>query len=215
MKRDAKLGRDKLPDDVPLGWAKLLTRIFGVDDHHEPASVYGTASVARRGRRPGGLRGGVDGAGGRAAPHPLFLALIVAFLWIEPDGTTGVQQNAKLQVHGYGWPCHSSTLKHSFRLQFQAEYGASKLEWPMFTDSPADRFDSIALRAGGSKVWFDFRDPAQAQYLHDAFARDTARDMGKLDGHATYVHLYLDGLYWGPHMPVERTSGGVGAMWSG
>ncbi len=139
----------------------------------------------------------------------------VSLEWIQPDGSTGFQVDAKLQVHGYGWRYHSSTLKHSFRVQFQEEYGASKLEWPMFPDAPVDRFDSIVLRAGGSKTWLDFRDPAQAQYLHDAFARDTARDMGKVDGHATYVHLYLDGLYWGLYMPVERPDAGFAEEYFG
>ena len=139
----------------------------------------------------------------------------VSLEWIEPDGSTGFAEDAKLQVHGYGWRYHSSTLKHSFRIQFQAEYGASKLEWPMFADAPVDRFDSIVLRAGGSKTWLDFRDPAQAQYLHDAFARDTARDMGKVDGHATYVHLYLNGLYWGLYMPVERPDAGFAEEYFG
>ena len=31
VKRDAKRGRDKLPDDAPLGWAELLKRVFGVN----------------------------------------------------------------------------------------------------------------------------------------------------------------------------------------
>ena len=31
VKRDGKRGRDKLPDDAPLGWAELLKRVFGVD----------------------------------------------------------------------------------------------------------------------------------------------------------------------------------------
>ena len=51
-----------------------------VDDHHEPAPVYGTALAARWGRRPGGLRGSVDGAGGGAARHPRFFPPIVGFL---------------------------------------------------------------------------------------------------------------------------------------
>ena len=71
------------------------------------------------------------------------------------------------------------------------------------------------LRAGGSKTWLDFRDPAAAQYLHDSFARDTARDMGKVDGHATYVHLYLNGLYWGLYNPVERPEAGFGEEYFG
>ena len=31
VKRDAKRGRNKLPDDAPLGWAELLKRVFSVD----------------------------------------------------------------------------------------------------------------------------------------------------------------------------------------
>lgn len=96
------------------------------------------------------------------------------------------------------------TRKHALRLEFSDDYGPRKLEYPLFPDAPVDRFDSIVLRSQGSRGWHDFRDPEQAQYIRDAFARDTARDMGKEDGRATYVHLYLNGLYWGLYMPVER-----------
>jgi hypothetical protein len=73
------------------------------------------------------------------------------------------------------------------------------------------RFDSIVLRSQGSRGWQDFRDPEQAQYIRDAFARDTAYDMGKADGHAAYVHLFLNGLYWGLYMAVERPDADFGA----
>ncbi len=120
-----------------------------------------------------------------------------------------------LRIHGYGWRYHSSSLKHAFRLEFSPEHGVRKLEYPWFVDAPVDRFDSIVLRSQGSRGWQDFRDPEQAQYIRDAFARDTARDMGKVDGHATYVHLYLDGLYWGLYMPVERPDAGFGEEYFG
>ncbi|MFT5685202.1 MAG: hypothetical protein ACI8RZ_006151 [Myxococcota bacterium] len=123
---------------------------------------------------------------------------------ILPDGSTGFATTSGLRMHGYGWRYHSNTLKHSLRLEFRSEYGPSKLEYPLFVDAPVDRFDSIVLRSQGSRGWQDFRDPEQAQYIRDAFARDTAADMGKADGHAAYVHLYLNGLYWGLYMPVER-----------
>jgi hypothetical protein len=135
--------------------------------------------------------------------------------YILPDGSTGFQADCGLRIHGYGWRYHSVTSKHAFRLEFRSEYGASKLEYPLFPDSPVDRFDSIVLRAQGSKGWQDFRDPAESQYIHDAFARDTARDMGKLDGHATFVHLYLNGLYWGLYNPVERPEAGFGEEYLG
>lgn len=123
--------------------------------------------------------------------------------FIEPDGESH-QTTCGVRVHGYGWRPHANTRKHSLRLEFRSEYGPSRLEWPLFPDAPVDRFDSIVLRAQGSRGWQDFRDPEQALYVRDAFARDTAFDMGKQDGHATYAHLFLNGLYWGLYMPVER-----------
>ncbi len=134
---------------------------------------------------------------------------------IKPDGTTGFATTCGVRMHGFGWRPHANTRKHSLRLEFRDRYGPTKLEYPLFPDAPVDRFDSIVLRAQGSRSWQDFRDPEQAQYIRDAFARDTARDMGKVDGHATYVHLYLNGLYWGLYMPVERPDADFGAEYFG
>lgn len=139
---------------------------------------------------------------GAAWERPVSLELI------QPDGTTGFQADAGLRMWGTGWAPHSSSRKHSFQLKFKSEYGPTKLEYPLFPDAPVDEFDDIVLRAQGSRSWYDFRQPdiGQSQYLRDAWARDTARDMGKLEGHATFVHLYLNGLYWGLYNPVERTN---------
>jgi hypothetical protein len=135
--------------------------------------------------------------------------------WLLPDGTRGFAEACGVRIHGYGWRSNEVTPKHSLRLEFSRDYGRPKLEYPLFPDSPVSRFDSIVLRAGGSKTWLDFRDPAQGQYLHDAFARDTARDMGKVDGHAAFAHLYLNGLYWGLYNLVERPEADFGAEYFG
>jgi spore coat protein CotH len=39
--------------------------------------------------------------------------------------------------------------------------------------------------------------------------------MGKADGHAAYVHLFLNGLYWGLYMAVERPDADFGAEYFG
>ncbi len=134
---------------------------------------------------------------------------------IHPDGSRGFQEDCGIRVHGFGWRDHNNTHKHSFRLEFRERYGKTKLDYKLFEDAPVERFDSIVLRSQGSKGWQDFRDPEQTQYLHDTFARDTARDMGKIDGHATYVHLYLNGLYWGLYNPVERPDADFAAEYFG
>ena len=134
---------------------------------------------------------------------------------ILPDGSTGFQVDSGLRVHGYGWRYHSNTKKHALRLELSPDYGPAKLDYPLFPDAPIERFDSIVLRSQGSRGWQDFRDPEQAQYIRDAWARDTARDMGRVDGHAIFVHLYLNGLYWGLYNPVERPDAGFGEEYFG
>jgi hypothetical protein len=122
---------------------------------------------------------------------------------LQPDGSS-FQADTGIRIHGYSWRYHSITPKHSFRLEFRDEYGPPKLEYPLFPDAPVSRFDSIVLRAQGGRAWAGNQLPHQAQYIRDAFARDTARDMGKIDGHAAFFHLYLNGLYWGLYHAVER-----------
>jgi hypothetical protein len=133
---------------------------------------------------------------------------------LETDGTT-FQVDSGIRIHGYSWRFHSNTPKHSFRLEFSSEHGPLKLEYPLFKDAPVDRFDSIVLRAQGGRAWAGLQVPNQAQYIRDAFARDTARDMGKVDGHAAFFHLYLNGLYWGLYHAVERPDAQMGEEYFG
>ncbi len=64
VKRDAKRGRDKLPDDAPLGWAEGLKRLFGF------------AQLRRLGLPPAATTGGFTrgrerGRGRSSATNPL------------------------------------------------------------------------------------------------------------------------------------------------
>jgi hypothetical protein len=133
---------------------------------------------------------------------------------LQPDGSN-FQADSGVRIHGFSWRFHSNTPKHSFRLEFSDEYGPRKLEYPLFPDAPVDRFDSIVLRAQGGRAWAGLQNPDQSQYIRDAFARDTARDMGKVDGHAAYYHLYLNGLYWGLYHAVERPDAQMGEEYFG
>ena len=59
----------------------------------------------------------------------------------------GFQIEAGLRIQG-GWGRLEYMPKHSFRLFFKREYGAAKLEYPLFPDSSVDKFDTLVLRAG-------------------------------------------------------------------
>jgi hypothetical protein len=128
---------------------------------------------------------------------------------INADGSTAFQVDAGVSLFGWGFRPHSSTPKHSFHLNFTSEFGESKLDYPLFADTPVDKFDDLILRAQGNASWGDFRDTIKyTQYIHDSWARDTMRDMGDLTTHATYVQLYINGMYWGLYNPVERPDAG-------
>jgi CotH kinase protein/Lamin Tail Domain/Chitobiase/beta-hexosaminidase C-terminal domain len=131
----------------------------------------------------------------------------------NPGGSTGFQHNAGVRIYGYGWRSHSASKKHAMRLKFKDIYdGPGKLDYPLFPGWPVEKHDDIILRSQGSRSWNDFRTPdiSQACYIRDSFARDSAIAMGKADGPATYVHLYLNGLYWGLYNAVLRPDAGFG-----
>jgi len=126
--------------------------------------------------------------------------------WIYPDSTTGFQVNAGLRIYG-GDPFRgmSLTRKKSFRLLFKRIYGPTKLNFRMF-DAPdaARRFDTIVLRAGANDAWNNWSAGASAQYILDEYMRRTQSALGQVSPHGTFVHLYINGLYWGLYNPVER-----------
>ena len=125
---------------------------------------------------------------------------------IYPDGTPGFQEDAGIRIQGAAARRPWATPKHSFRLLFKNEYGAGKLEYPLFPESREDEFNTLVLRAGFNDAWTIAASSQSdnALYLSDQWARDAHRDMGQVAAPGRYVHLYLDGLYWGVYNLMER-----------
>ena len=98
--------------------------------------------------------------------------------------------------------------KHSFRLLFKGDYGPTRLRAALFPDSPVDEFDTLALRANFNNSWihWDAGQRARGMMVRDQWAKDALRDIGQSTTHGRYVHLYLNGLYWGVYNLVERPS---------
>lgn len=122
----------------------------------------------------------------------------------EPQG---FQINSGLRIQG-GRNRIEIARKHSFRLFFRDEYGASKLEYPLFPDSSVDEFDTIILR-GGSSESYTARALALAArwgatYTRDEWLRASQIDMSGYGSHGRFVHLYINGAYWGLYNIVER-----------
>lgn len=109
-----------------------------------------------------------------------------------------------VRLHGGHGRLPEKNPKHSFRLVFKKEYGPSKLEYPLFGDSA--EFDQLVLRCHFGNSW-QHQDPVRrprGQYTRDVWARRMQRKMGHTAVDALYVHLFLNGMYWGLYNIAER-----------
>ena len=96
--------------------------------------------------------------------------------------------------------------KKSFRLLFKSDYGASKLEYPVFPGADVDKFDTLVLRAHYNRSWANWQDMQRyrSQYVRERYGLDTYREMGHVSGRAQEAHLFINGVYWGLYLLEER-----------
>ncbi len=131
--------------------------------------------------------------------------------YIRPDGEPGFQLDAKIEVHGNASRRPARMHKHSLRVTFTTEFGGpGRLEYPLFPESPVDRFNKLVLRAcftdsWGLVSWSSSRyRPNDSQYFRDVWMKNSFRDMGQPSSYGNFVHLYVNGLYFGLHNLTER-----------
>jgi len=134
---------------------------------------------------------------------------------IYPDGREGFQINCGIRIQGGWFRSHSGTRKHSFRLLFKTMYGRSKLSFPLFGDGAVDEFDTITIRAGANDGYAWSSAKYTEQYTRDEFGRSLQRDTGQVGAHSMFVHLYVNGLYWGLYNPTERPDNAFSASYYG
>ena len=120
--------------------------------------------------------------------------------WLAPDGSEGFQIDAGIGAFG-----GRSTVfeKKSFRLNFRSEYGASRLDFPLFEGfdngiTPTDSFDQLEFRSGSHDM------SMRGFYLSNRFVDDTLLDAGHVVPHGRFVHIYINGDYWGQYHMRER-----------
>jgi hypothetical protein len=126
--------------------------------------------------------------------------------WIDPRGRSGFQINCGLRIHGGMSRRPEESPKHSFRLAFKRRYGAGKLRFPLFGPEGAQEFDDLVLRAGSNDSWLNSNGDQrrQATYLRDEWTRRSMLALGHPSARGRFVHLYLNGLYWGVYNLCER-----------
>ena len=136
---------------------------------------------------------------------------------IYPDGRTGFQINAGARMQG-GASRNPEHLKHSMSLRFREDYGSPELDFPLYEDSPVSQFDSIHLRARYNNSWihWDQGQRTRGMQMREAWMRDTMLAAGEsAAGHGKFVHMYLNGLYWGIYEMHERQDASHYAAYNG
>lgn len=137
------------------------------------------------------------------------------------DNSSEFQINSGIQMHGQAGRDNARSAKHSFRLEFKSAFGPSRLAHDIFGGGVTD-FDSLILRSSWADEWVTRYDPfsggtypwaedyplryrpENATYLRDLWVKQAMVDMGHLATRGRYVHLYLNGLYWGIYNLTER-----------
>ena len=138
------------------------------------------------------------GNDGRTWERPASLELI------NPDGSTGFQIDAGIRLRG-GFSRSTGNPKHAFRFFFRNEYGAGKLNYPLFGDDPtaATEFDGFDLRTFQNYSW-SFQGDGRGIFVRDQLSRDAQLAMGQPGKRGKYYHLYINGQYWGVYNTDER-----------
>ena len=125
---------------------------------------------------------------------------------VSTNGTSIFNVQCGIRIHG-GWNRRpEESPKHAFRLVFKKKYGPGKLDAAIFGPNAATEFDTLVLRAGCNNTWLHWHptERARGDFLRDQWMRDTQRAMGHPSPRGIFVHLYLNGLYWGLYNLVER-----------
>ena len=123
------------------------------------------------------------------------------------DGSREFQVDGGIRIQGGESRNPPKCPKHSLGLRFRSRYGPGRLEFPLFDGGPVESFDSLQLRGFFNNAWthWDAGQRLRTQYIRDQWMRDSLLDMGHADaGRGFYVHLYINGIYWGLYDLQER-----------
>lgn len=133
---------------------------------------------------------------------------------ILPDGTPAFSVTAGIRIHGNASRQAEKTPKHGFKLSFKPEFGDASLHYRLFPDSTAQKFDDLVLRPDFGVSWLHWSNTAGEAFgsfqrdrgvrFRDAWLKDSFRAMGHEASHNRFVHLFINGLYWGIYDITEQ-----------
>ncbi len=122
------------------------------------------------------------------------------------DGMS-LQAGCGVRIQGGSSTLDWKSAKLSLRLSFKEEYGPDEREAPLFGGGDeAAAYDVLTLDAHLNLTWThpDVAQRTRADYVRDRFTSDLQLAVGSHAPRGRFVHLYLNGLYWGLYELHER-----------
>jgi hypothetical protein len=136
----------------------------------------------------------------------------VSLEYLDAAGTT-YHIDCGLRIRG-GASRGDGYPKHSLRLHFRGKYGAGTMSFPIHGEDGATEFDTLDLRTEQNYHWANSTGTENTA-VREVFCRDIAAAMGQPTTRSTYVHVYLNGHYWGLYQTEERAQEDYGASYFG
>jgi hypothetical protein len=138
----------------------------------------------------------------------------VSMEYFTADGTQEFQIDAGIEIQGGTSDDRWKMDKLSMRVKFTDPYGPEKLDANVYNDSVLDEgaatnFNTFVLDAHLGYTWA-YGGPAgstqrvNAMFVQDAYVSDLQNLAGGAAPHSAFVHLYINGLYWGVYDMHER-----------
>ena len=180
--------------DDPASAAEMLAALRAIPSVSivmDGADLFGSGGWYLNGGGQGGENGDYERGGS------------IELLWPEHADR---QLQIDAGIRGHSWV----VLKRSIRLSFKQDWGAPKLRTcllqhaPQNADSATTKLDRIVLRAGVNRAWSNYWNPDDTTYTRDQWMHDSQIALSGAGVHGTFVHVYLNGLYWGVYNAVER-----------
>jgi hypothetical protein len=228
--RDVLRQSNNIPN-YPTVWQASYPADYAMDSNIVNHPVYGSALSNALRSIPtlsivsdhGGLWGASTGIYPNSTSRGTNWERAASLELIDGDGGTEFAVNTRLEMHGNASRDNVRTPKHSMHVVFNSDYGPTKLRYDWFGGG-VDAHNKIVFRSCGfvdgwsgryadngiytsSETGEQFRGlryrPENTCYLRDAWTKDSFRDMGWVSSRSQYVHLYINGLYWGLYEPSE------------
>jgi hypothetical protein len=147
----------------------------------------------------------VFGSGGLLTAANGSIELPASIEVMHPDGRDD-QVDCGITPHSW------TQAKRSMRVYFRATYGADKWRHDLFRGAAEGHgngvtsFDGLVLRAGFNDglLYGEVARQGRYSFAVDDLARSSQVAMTGFGARGIFVHLYLNGLYWGLYNPIER-----------